>query len=76
VRRGAANLTGESLRAHRLTRERSLVRDPSRAQRLYLSHRTISTQRYRIVPNLGIASRGRLASVPADRSRKRPRSRY
>jgi DNA-binding NarL/FixJ family response regulator len=33
------------------------------AQRLYLSHRTISTHLYRIFPKLGITSRGELRSA-------------
>jgi DNA-binding CsgD family transcriptional regulator len=36
-------------------------------QRLYLSHRTISTHLYRAVPKLGIASRGELAAALAAR---------
>jgi DNA-binding CsgD family transcriptional regulator len=38
-------------------------------QRLYLSHRTISTHLYRLFPKLGITSRGELSSVLARGSR-------
>ena len=34
-------------------------------QRLYLSHRTISTHLYRVFPKLGITSRGELSTVLA-----------
>jgi DNA-binding CsgD family transcriptional regulator len=37
-------------------------------QRLYLSHRTISTHLYRVFPKLGIASRGELSAALAPRS--------
>jgi DNA-binding NarL/FixJ family response regulator len=38
------------------------------AQRLYLSHRTISTHLYRIFPKLGITSRGELRSALSART--------
>jgi DNA-binding CsgD family transcriptional regulator len=34
-------------------------------QRLYLSHRTISTHLYRVFPKLGITSRGELSAALA-----------
>ncbi len=37
-------------------------------QRLYLSHRTISTHQYRVFPKLGITSRGELAAVLTPRA--------
>ncbi len=44
-------------------------------QRLYLSHRTISTHLYRVFPKLGITSRAELSAVLAPIRRRRVRRR-
>jgi DNA-binding CsgD family transcriptional regulator len=63
-RRGLAardQLTAQELQIAQLAAQGLSNRDI--AQRLYLSHRTISTHLYRIFPKLGITSRGELRSA-------------
>jgi DNA-binding CsgD family transcriptional regulator len=54
-------LTAQELQIAQLAAQGLSNRDI--AQRLYLSHRTISTHLYRIFPKLGITSRGELRSA-------------
>jgi len=60
-------LTAQELQIAQLAAEGLSNRDIG--QRLYLSHRTVSTHLYRLFPKLGITSRGELSSVLAHGSR-------
>jgi DNA-binding CsgD family transcriptional regulator len=59
-------LTAQELQIAQLAAQGLSNRDI--AQRLYLSHRTISTHLYRIFPKLGITSRGELRSALSART--------
>ena len=59
-------LTAQELQIAQLAAEGLSNREIS--QRLYLSHRTISTHLYRVFPKLGITSRGELSTALAPRS--------
>ena len=59
-------LTAQELQIAQLAAQGLTNRDI--AQRLYLSHRTISTHLYRIFPKLGITSRGELGSALSART--------
>jgi DNA-binding CsgD family transcriptional regulator len=59
-------LTAQELQIAQLAAQGLSNRDI--AQRLYLSHRTISTHLYRIFPKLGITSRGELRSALSGRT--------
>ena len=59
-------LTAQELQIAQLAAEGLSNRDIG--QRLYLSHRTISTHLYRVFPKLGITSRGELSTALAPRS--------
>jgi DNA-binding CsgD family transcriptional regulator len=59
-------LTAQELQIAQLAAQGLSNRDI--AQRLYLSHRTISTHLYRIFPKLGITSRGELSSALSGRT--------
>lgn len=58
-------LTAQELQIAQLAAQGLSNRDI--AQRLYLSHRTISTHLYRVFPKLGITSRGELRSALSER---------
>lgn len=62
-------LTAQELQIAQLAAQGLTNRDI--AQRLYLSHRTISTHLYRIFPKLGITSRGELPAALSPRTASR-----
>ena len=64
-------LTAQELQIAQLAAQGLSNRDIG--QRLYLSHRTISTHLYRIFPKLGITSRGELPSALSARTASRER---